>query len=186
VVELKPDDVRTLVDLGFLAVSYGLSDKAAPIFAAVRATRPTQEAGFIGGALVSLARGEIDGAISALRALPPTDAARTFLAIALNRSGDREAAREILTDVAIARPARLTPLWRVSCSRMRKSRQRRCSDNPCNLHPFVPAQAGTQACSISEEAFSLDSRFRGDEREGGEVLYIRPSPRKRGLRLGDF
>jgi hypothetical protein len=41
VLELKPDDVRTLVDLGFLAVSYGLSDKAAPIFAAVRATRPT-------------------------------------------------------------------------------------------------------------------------------------------------
>jgi thioredoxin-like negative regulator of GroEL len=104
VVELKPDDVRTLVDLGFLAVSYGLSDKAAPIFAAVRATRPTQEAGFIGGALVSLARGEIDGAISALRALPPTDAGRTFLAIALNRSGDREAAREILTDVVNSAP----------------------------------------------------------------------------------
>ena len=98
-VDLKPDDVRTLVDLGFLAVSYGLSDKAAPIFAAVRAMRPTQEAGYIGGALVSLARGDIDGAIRALRALPPTDAARTFLAIALNRSGDREAAREILADV---------------------------------------------------------------------------------------
>ena len=70
----------------------------------MRATRPTQEAGFIGGALVSLAQGEIDGAISALRALPPTDAARTFLAIALNRSGDREAAREILTDVVNTAP----------------------------------------------------------------------------------
>jgi hypothetical protein len=36
--------------------------------------------------------------------LPPTDAARTFLAIALNRSGDREAAREILTDVVNTAP----------------------------------------------------------------------------------
>jgi thioredoxin-like negative regulator of GroEL len=98
-VELKADDVRTLVDLGFIAVSRGLTDKAAAIFAGVQAARPTQEAGFIGAALVSLARGDIDAAIKTLRSLPPTDAARTFLAMALNRSGDRAAAHEILTDV---------------------------------------------------------------------------------------
>jgi len=98
-VELEPEDVRTLADLGFIAVSYDFDDKAAAIFAGVRAARPAQEAGIIGGALVSLARGEIDAAIKALRSLPPTDAARTFLAIALNRSGDRASAREILTDV---------------------------------------------------------------------------------------
>jgi len=99
VIELKTEDVRALTDLGFIAVSHGFDDKAAAIFAGVRVARPTQEAGFIGGALVSLARGEIDAAVNALRSLPPTDAARTFLAIALNRSGDRAAAREILTDV---------------------------------------------------------------------------------------
>jgi thioredoxin-like negative regulator of GroEL len=98
-VELKSDDVRTLTDLGFIAVSYGHDTKAAAIFAGVRAARPTQEAGFIGGALVNLARGEIEAAINTLRSLPPTDAARTFLAIALNRSGDRAAAREVLNDV---------------------------------------------------------------------------------------
>jgi thioredoxin-like negative regulator of GroEL len=98
-VELKSDDVRTLVDLGFIALSHGRNDKAAAIFAGVQAARPTQEAGFIGSALVSLARGEFEAAVKTLRSLPPTDTARTFLAMALNRSGDRAAAREILMDV---------------------------------------------------------------------------------------
>jgi thioredoxin-like negative regulator of GroEL len=98
-VELKSDDVRTLVDLGFIALSRGRNDEAAAIFAGAQAARPAQEAGFIGSALVSLARGELDAAVKTLRALPPTDAARTFLAMALNRSGDRTTAREILTDV---------------------------------------------------------------------------------------
>jgi thioredoxin-like negative regulator of GroEL len=97
--ELKSDDVRTLADLGFIAVSHGFNDNAAAIFAGVRAARPKEEAGFIGTALVSLARGDIDAAIRTLRSLPPTDAARTFLALALNCGGDRGAAREILTDL---------------------------------------------------------------------------------------
>ena len=98
-VELKSDDVRTLVDLGFIALSHGRNDAAAAIFAGAQAARPAQEAGFIGSALVSLARGELEAAVKTLRSLPPTDAARTFLAMALNRSGDRTAAREILMDV---------------------------------------------------------------------------------------
>jgi thioredoxin-like negative regulator of GroEL len=98
-VELKSEDVRTLVDLGFIALSHGMNDKAAAIFAGAQAARPAQEAGFIGAALVNLARGELDAAVKTLRSLPPSDAARTFLAMALNRSGDRAAAREILTDV---------------------------------------------------------------------------------------
>jgi hypothetical protein len=85
--------------LGFAALSHGRNDEAAAIFAGAQAARPEQEAGFIGSALVSLARGELEAAVKTLRSLPPTDAARTFLAMALNRSGDRAAAREILTDV---------------------------------------------------------------------------------------
>ena len=98
-VELKADDVRMLVDLGYIALSRGLPDKAAAIFAGVQAARPAHEAGFIGGALVSLARGEMETAVKTLRSLPPTDTARTFLAMALIQSGDRTAAREILLDV---------------------------------------------------------------------------------------
>jgi Flp pilus assembly protein TadD len=98
-VELKSDDVRTLVDLGFIALSHGRTDEAAAMFAGAQAARPAQEAGFIGTALVSLARGNPEAAVKTLRSLPPTDAARTFLAMALNRSGDRAAARDILIDV---------------------------------------------------------------------------------------
>jgi hypothetical protein len=98
-VELEPADARMLVELGFIAFSYGLQDRAEAIFAGVQVARPQHEAGFIGAALVQLARGEINTAISMLSALPPTEAARTFLAIALHRSGERVEAREILTDV---------------------------------------------------------------------------------------
>jgi Flp pilus assembly protein TadD len=98
-VELKSDDVRTLVDLGFIALSQGRNDEAAAIFAGAQAARPAQEAGFIGSALVNLARGELEAAVKTLRSLPPTETARTFLAMALKRSGDRTAAREILIDV---------------------------------------------------------------------------------------
>lgn len=98
-VELKSDDVRTLVDLGFIALNRGHNDEAAAIFAGAQAARPAQEAGFIGSALVNLARGELETAVKTLRSLPPSDTARTFLAMALNRSGDRATAREILSDV---------------------------------------------------------------------------------------
>jgi thioredoxin-like negative regulator of GroEL len=100
-IEFKSEDVRMLAELGFAALSRGRNDEAAAIFAGVQAARPTQEAGFIGSALVHLARGEVDAAIRTLRSLPPTDTARTFLAMALHRGGDRATAREILADVAV-------------------------------------------------------------------------------------
>jgi thioredoxin-like negative regulator of GroEL len=98
-IELEPADARMLVELGFTALSYGLNGDADAIFAGVQVARPTDEAGFIGAALVHLARSEIDDAVKTLRALPPTDAARTFLAIALHRSGERAHACEILKDI---------------------------------------------------------------------------------------
>lgn len=96
---LEANDIRNLVSLGFIALFRGLYDHAATIFEGVQAARPTQEAGFIGRALVSLARGEIESAVKTLRALPPTDGARTFLAVALLRQGDYAEAHDILSEL---------------------------------------------------------------------------------------
>ncbi|GMP12195.1 hypothetical protein [Bradyrhizobium sp. TM239] len=98
-IELTADDVRTLAELGFMALSRGQGTKAAAIFAGVQAARPAQEAGFIGAALVDMAAGNYAGAVKTMRALPPTDTRQAFLAMALYRSGDRIAAREILLEV---------------------------------------------------------------------------------------
>ncbi len=94
------EDVRNLVDIGFIAVSRGLDSKAEAIFAGVRALRPREEAGFIGGALVDLYRGECAEAVSKLRSLQPTDAAQLFLGMALARTGDQGEASQILANVA--------------------------------------------------------------------------------------
>ena len=101
---LDSDDVRTLSDLGFLALSRGLRPQARTIFEGVKAARPTQEAGFIGAALVCLADGQIEEAVKILRGLPPTDSARVFLGIALARHGDQRAAREIFQEILEASP----------------------------------------------------------------------------------
>ncbi|GMO22107.1 hypothetical protein [Bradyrhizobium sp. TM233] len=98
-IELTADDVRTLAELGFMALSRGQGAKAAAIFAGVQAARPAQEAGFIGAALVDMAAGNYAGAVKTMRSLPPTDTQQAFLAMALYRSGDRSAAREILLEV---------------------------------------------------------------------------------------
>lgn len=96
---LKPEDVRTLVDIGFIAWSRGLDAQAAKIFEAVRLVRPNQEAGFIGGALVELQLGKADRALELLRQIPPTDTARAFLGVALLKHGERGEANEVLNDV---------------------------------------------------------------------------------------
>jgi hypothetical protein len=104
---LESDDVRTLADIGFIALSRGLVAQAGTIFNGVVAARPDQEAGYIGHALVDLARGDVGGAIKTLRALPPTDAALTFLATALARHGEHAEACDILSE--LIRTAPVTP-----------------------------------------------------------------------------
>jgi Flp pilus assembly protein TadD len=96
---MQSDDVRTLADLGYLALSRGLDEHAMAIFQGVKAARPDQEAGTIGVALVHMLRGELDPAIKLLRGLGPSDAALTFLGIALARQGELDEARRLLTDV---------------------------------------------------------------------------------------
>lgn len=90
------EEARLLVDIGFMALSRGLNDMAAQIFAAVEVARPDGEAGRIGAALVDMARGRLDEAASRLRAMPGSDEAQAFLGMALARMGDRQAATETL------------------------------------------------------------------------------------------
>jgi Flp pilus assembly protein TadD len=98
-VELESEDARALADLGFIALSRGLDRHAAAIFEGLQAARPNEEAGFIGRALVDLARGDVESALRILRALPPSDAALTFLGMALIRHGDKAEARDTLGEV---------------------------------------------------------------------------------------
>ena len=96
---LTSEDVRLLVDLGFVALSAGLDREAQTIFAGVRAARPGQEAAPLGMAMVHMARNDLDKAVATLRALPPSDAATTYLGLALMRRGDRAEGRRILLGV---------------------------------------------------------------------------------------
>lgn len=97
--DIAGDDVRALVDIGFIALSAGMVDQAGVIFEGVSAARPEAEAGAIGQALVYLARGEADDAVRILRTVPPTDAAQTFLGLAYARSGRPQDARAVLTAI---------------------------------------------------------------------------------------
>lgn len=97
--ELASEDVRALADLGFIALSRGLDSHAAAIFDGVSILRPEQEVGAIGRALVLMLRGDVDGAITLLRTLAPSDTVQAFLGMALARQGNGEEARHVLTDV---------------------------------------------------------------------------------------
>lgn len=97
---ITAEDLRSLADIGFMAVSRGLDGIAEPIFAGLTAARPAGEAGPLGTALVLLQRGEAEAAVATLRALPPSDAAQLFLGMALHRAGHAAEAREVLGDLA--------------------------------------------------------------------------------------
>ncbi|WP_378940836.1 tol-pal system YbgF family protein [Mesorhizobium sp. ANAO-SY3R2] len=102
---IEADDVRLLVELGFIALSAGLNQESERIFAGVTAARPDAEAGFLGQALVQIARNDLDEAISTLRALPPSDAAMTYLGLALARVGDRNEAQRVFKLVVETAPS---------------------------------------------------------------------------------
>jgi Tetratricopeptide repeat len=104
-IELETDDARALLDLGFVALSYGFYEQASAIFLGVQAARPSHEAGYLGSALVQLARGDASAAVKILRGLPPSDAVRAYLGMALVRHGNVVEARDILSDVVLTAPA---------------------------------------------------------------------------------
>ena len=97
---LETEDTRLLTEIGFIALSAGLDGPADKIFRGIEAARPGQEAGPIGRALVHMSRGELDAAIAVLRALPPSDAALSYLGLSLARRGDSAEAKAILQRVA--------------------------------------------------------------------------------------
>jgi hypothetical protein len=102
---LEADDVRLLVELGFVALSAGLDRESERIFTGVVAARPGAEAGFLGLTLVQMARNELDEAIATLRALPPSDAAMAYLGLALARTGDKAEAQRIFDLVGQTAPS---------------------------------------------------------------------------------
>lgn len=97
---LETDDTRLLTEIGFIALSAGLESHADQIFRGLEAARPGQEAGPLGRALVHMARNELDDAVAILRSLPPSDAALSYLGLALARRGDATEAKAILQRVA--------------------------------------------------------------------------------------
>ena len=110
---IESKDVRTLVDLGFIAVTRGLDKHAAAIFDGVRAVRPNEDAAYIGPALLMIQKGDINGAIKLLRSRPPSDSIRVFLGMALLRHGDIKDAVDVLHDlVATAGDPALSDLAR--------------------------------------------------------------------------
>jgi hypothetical protein len=114
------EDVRTLADVGFIALSRGLNAEASRIFEAVRIFRPDREAGYIGAALVELRRGDIEAAVKLLKPLPPSDTARAFLGLALMRLGERRDGIDMLQDVI--EHAGETPAGRLASAILRERR----------------------------------------------------------------
>ena len=96
---IATEDARLLAEIGFIALSAGLDQQAEAIFAGLKAAKPSQEAGPLGLAMVHMGRGELDAAIAILKALPPSDAAQTYLGLALARRGDTGEARSIFDRV---------------------------------------------------------------------------------------
>lgn len=98
--QFESEDVRLLADVGFIAWSRGFDTEASCIFEAVRLLRPHHEAGYIGGALVRLRRGDCLGAVEYLRKPKPTNVVCTFLGVALLKLGERKEGLEMLSDAA--------------------------------------------------------------------------------------
>lgn len=96
---LERDDLRMLVDIGFIALNAGQTARSTAIFEGVAAIRPEAEAGPLGLALNHMATGRAEEAAAILRRLPPSDAALTYLGLCAARLGDVAEARRILENV---------------------------------------------------------------------------------------
>lgn len=101
---LETEDVRAMVDLGFMAISAGLIRHAEAIFEGVRAARPQHEAGALGLAMVHLAENRPAEAVALLKPLPPSEAVLTYLGLAQARHGERDAAGRSLRGVIASAP----------------------------------------------------------------------------------
>ena len=93
------DDLKIMVDVGFVAASRGLVAHAEAIFQAVEAMRPRSEAPAIGLAMVDLAMERPQAAVERLNRAVATPATRAFLGLALMRAGDKDEARAVVDQV---------------------------------------------------------------------------------------
>ncbi|MDO1583179.1 tetratricopeptide repeat protein [Rhizobium oryzicola] len=101
---LEREDVKTLVELGFMAITAGMLGDAETIFQGITAARPDQEAGPLGLAMVRLAQDRPADAVALLKKLPPSEAVLTYLGLAQARHGDRAAAARCLHGVIASAP----------------------------------------------------------------------------------
>lgn len=101
---LEREDLRMLVDIGFIALNAGQSERSVAIFNGIAAIRPEAEAGPLGLALNRMALGQHLEAAEILRRLPPSDAALTYLGLCAARLGDVAEARRILRNVERTAP----------------------------------------------------------------------------------
>ena len=101
---LTAGEVKLLTEMGFIALSSGLSREAEAIFLGVKAARPHGEAGTIGLAMLRLAENRIDEAIALLRAQRRSVASRVYLGLALARQGNIRLARKTLQSVVERAP----------------------------------------------------------------------------------
>ncbi|WP_152503322.1 hypothetical protein [Labrenzia sp. THAF82] len=99
------DELRLLVEVGFVSISKGEPGAAAEVFEAVRLLRPKQDAGYIGGALAALMAEDPNAAVQLFGGAPDTPAARTFRGLALLRSGDVRQGRGCLRSVVDNAPS---------------------------------------------------------------------------------
>ncbi|MFN3146703.1 MAG: hypothetical protein ACE368_16355 [Paracoccaceae bacterium] len=114
-ITLDSNLVRMMADIGFLGISRGRFDDAATVFAALRAVRPDEDVGVIGGAVACLGTRDVAGALRILRAARQSETVLAFSCVALMQDGQRDAARDILADLEATAPdSPLTEMARAS------------------------------------------------------------------------
>jgi len=109
---IEQDDLKLLTDIGFTAMSGGMTEHALAIFAAVKATRSEGEAGYLGLGMIDILKGDPASAVKTLNAAPDTDAVKTFLGIALVQTADLEQGEQVLQSVVQNSPD--TPFARIA------------------------------------------------------------------------
>lgn len=99
--------LRLLAEIGFVATACGLWSQAEEIFSGVRAVRPASEFPVISQALARMTVGDDRRAIellreSALKINPGNNLAKSFLCLALKRSGKVDEAEPLIESIIAA------------------------------------------------------------------------------------
>jgi hypothetical protein len=102
--EISTDLVRTLFEIGYVAIGRGLQSYAEDIFSALAAARPESELPIVGLAVSKMNFGAFAAATAlltekALKINPSSDIAKSFLGMILHRCGAAEKALAVMDDV---------------------------------------------------------------------------------------